>query len=138
IQAADAAGAADFFSIGSNDLTQYVLAADRGNERVSGQFSATHPAVWKLIRTSYEAAEEAGIPISICGEMAGKPLLAAALLGMGINDLSMNPASIPFVKQLLCNYEIKIFKELLESILKAADGKGADAGIADWQKKYIN
>jgi phosphotransferase system enzyme I (PtsI) len=106
ILADSAAKMVDFFSIGTNDLTQYTLAVDRGNERISGLFQNDHPAVWKLMNMSIQAAESNGIPVAVCGEMAGRPEYAAFLLGMGVREFSMNPASVPFVKSLLCKQKI--------------------------------
>ncbi|MCP5374157.1 MAG: phosphoenolpyruvate--protein phosphotransferase [Hyphomicrobiales bacterium] len=98
--AADAlARAADFFAVGSNDLTMYTLAIDRGDEQVAALYDSLHPAVLRLIQFSAAAAGRAGIPVSICGEMAGDPRYAALLLGLGFRDLSMVPPSIPRVKQ---------------------------------------
>lgn len=91
----------DFLSIGTNDLTQYTLAVDRGNERICTMYQHYHPAVWKLIQESHQAAMNNGIEISVCGELAGDEIGAACLVGMGINDLSMSPSSIPKIKELL-------------------------------------
>lgn len=138
LQARHAAKKADFFSIGSNDLTQYTLAADRGNERVSSLYQNSHPAVWQLIRLTYNAAQSEGIPIHVCGEIAGKPLLAAALLGLGIRELSMNPASIPNVKKVLCNHSVSEFKELFSGIIEAADGNEAETVLNQWKAKNLD
>ena len=98
--AADAlAQASDFFAIGSNDLTMYTLAIDRGNEHVAHLFDPLHPGVLRLIQFAAGAALRARIPISICGEMAGDPRYSALLLGLGIRELSMAPSNIPRVKQ---------------------------------------
>jgi len=98
--AADAlATVSDFFAIGSNDLTMYTLAIDRGNEHVAHLFDPLHPGVLRLIQFSASAALRARIPVSICGEMAGDPRYSALLLGLGIRELSMTPSSIPRVKQ---------------------------------------
>jgi phosphoenolpyruvate-protein phosphotransferase (PTS system enzyme I) len=98
--AADAlAKVADFFAIGTNDLIQYTLAVDRGDERVAYLHNPLHPAVLRLIQFSVEAAQRAQKPVSLCGEMAGDPRYTALLLGLGIRDLSMAPANIPRVKQ---------------------------------------
>ncbi|MBI2880567.1 MAG: phosphoenolpyruvate--protein phosphotransferase [Candidatus Tectomicrobia bacterium] len=92
---------ADFFIIGTNDLVQYTLAADRGNERVAQLYDPLHPAVLRLIRGVRQAALEADIGVSVCGEMAGDPASAALLVGMGIRELSMSPQRIPQVKEVL-------------------------------------
>ncbi|HIJ42953.1 MAG TPA: phosphoenolpyruvate--protein phosphotransferase, partial [Rhodospirillaceae bacterium] len=89
----------DFFAIGSNDLTMYTLAIDRGDEHVAYLYDPLHPAVLRLIQFSAEAALRARIPVSICGEMAGDPRYTALLLGLGFRELSMIPANIPRVKQ---------------------------------------
>jgi len=91
----------DFFSIGTNDLTQYTLAVDRGNERVAHLYDSLHPAVLELIARSLHAAEQRGIPVSLCGEMAGRPLAAPILVGLGLSELSSVAASLPVVKEIV-------------------------------------
>ncbi|MBI5162446.1 MAG: phosphoenolpyruvate--protein phosphotransferase [Magnetospirillum sp.] len=90
---------ADFFAIGTNDLTQYTLAIDRADESVAHLYNPLHPAVLRLIQFSAQAALRARIPVSVCGEVAGDPRFAALLLGLGIRDLSMSATNIPVVKQ---------------------------------------
>lgn len=109
----------DFFSLGTNDLTQYTLAVDRGNEKISDLFDSFHPAIWTLIKMSYDAAKENNIPISVCGEMASYPEAAACLFGMGITELSMNSGSIPAVKSVLCTHTKQEMTELAEKIILA-------------------
>ncbi len=91
----------DFFSIGTNDLTQYTLAVDRGNERVAHLYDSLHPAVLQLIHMTIRAGNDAGIPVSVCGEMATNPLSVPILIGLGIGELSGTPASIPVVKEII-------------------------------------
>jgi phosphotransferase system enzyme I (PtsI) len=91
----------NFFSIGTNDLIQYALAIDRINEHVSYLYEPLHPAILRLIRRIVEAGHDAGIPVSMCGEMAGEPLYSYLLLGFGLDELSMTSTSIPRVKRIL-------------------------------------
>jgi len=87
-----------FFSLGTNDLVQYTLAVDRVNERVAHLYEPTHPAVLRLIRYTIEAGHAHGVWVGVCGEMAGNPLLAPLLVGMGVDELSTAPANVPAVK----------------------------------------
>ncbi len=107
----------DFFSIGTNDLIQYVLAVDRGNELISGLFKEFHPAVLRAISKIVTAAHKNDIKVSVCGEMASNPLASAVLIGLGVDELSVVPSIFPKIKQIIrtINHkEIKAFsKELL-------------------------
>ncbi len=91
----------DFFSIGTNDLTQYTLAVDRGNDRVAHLFNPLHPGVLMLIDATMRAARNAGIPVSLCGEMATNPLAVPILVGLGIGELSGAPSAVPLVKEII-------------------------------------
>ncbi len=110
----------DFLSIGTNDLTQYTLAVDRGNERICDMYQHYHPAVWKLIHESYKAASDNGIEISVCGELAGDEIGAACMVGMGINDISMSPSSIPKIKELLINHSQEELERFSKAVLNCA------------------
>lgn len=92
---------ADFFSIGTNDLVQYALAVDRGNERVANLYQPTHPAIFQLLLLTIEAARRHKIPVSICGELSGEPHFTLPLLGLGMRDLSMAASSIPRIKRFI-------------------------------------
>jgi phosphoenolpyruvate-protein phosphotransferase (PTS system enzyme I) len=97
----------DFFSIGTNDLIQYALASDRINEHVAHMFQPFHPAILRMIRHVVLAADEARIPVALCGEMAGDPRCIPVLLGLGLRDLSMNAQSIPMAKAIIRGISIK-------------------------------
>jgi phosphotransferase system enzyme I (PtsI) len=90
-----------FFSIGTNDLVQYTLAVDRGNERVAHLYNAAHPAVVYLTKTILRSARAGGIDCSCCGEMAGEPVFCMLLLGLGLRTLSMVPDQIPVIKRVI-------------------------------------
>lgn len=97
--AADLAPEVSFFSIGTNDLAQYTMAADRGNERLRRLHGADHPAVWKLVEMTCEAAKRAGVRVGVCGEAAGEPALIPRLIELGVTELSMSAPSIPRAKK---------------------------------------
>jgi phosphotransferase system enzyme I (PtsI) len=103
---------ADFFSIGTNDLTQYTLAVDRGNELVANLYSPANPAVLELIRKSIAAANKAKISVSMCGEMAGEPIFAPLLVGMGLCEVSISPPSIPEIKKIIRNVKYEDCKAI--------------------------
>jgi phosphoenolpyruvate-protein phosphotransferase (PTS system enzyme I) len=125
--AADALAAeADFFAIGTNDLIQYTLAIDRGEEQVAHLYNPLHPAVLRLIQFAVEAALRARIPVSLCGEMAGDPRYTALLLGLGIRDLSMAPGKIGRVKQRIRALDIVAATRRARAIMDQLD----DARIA--------
>ncbi len=123
----------DFFSIGTNDLTQYTLAVDRGNEKISYLFDSFHPAIWKLIKMTKDAADRQGIPVTVCGEMASKPEAAACFLGMGISELSMNTASIPAVKSVLCSHSKIDMEKLASEVIKAETLKEIHELLQPWR-----
>ncbi len=99
------AAEADFFSIGTNDLTQYGLAVDRANPDVSALYRPLHPAILRMIRLVVEAGAAHGRPVAVCGELAADPIGVAVLVGLGIGDLSVTPVAIPEVKEILCSID---------------------------------
>ena len=113
----------DFFSIGTNDLIQYTLAVDRGNEFVAYLYDPLHPAILRALKAVCDAGVEAGIPVCICGEMAGEPLYAMALAGLGLHELSMNPACIPRVKRVLRQVSKADGERLVTKLLALAVSK---------------
>ncbi|MCX6825926.1 MAG: phosphoenolpyruvate--protein phosphotransferase, partial [candidate division Zixibacteria bacterium] len=111
-------GQVSFFSIGSNDLTQYTLAADRDNQKLAGIFNPLHPAVLSLIRMTIESARKNKIPVAVCGEMSGDIMAIPLLIGMGINQLSMNPSKLPGACQLISKIKYGDTIELAAEILQ--------------------
>jgi len=107
----------DFFSIGTNDLIQYTLAIDRQNEHVAYMYEPLDPAVLRLLQRVSIAARDANIPLAMCGEMAGDPLYAAILIGMGFRYLSMNVASIPWVKKVIRSVRMRDALELAAQVI---------------------
>jgi phosphotransferase system enzyme I (PtsI) len=116
LQASVFAQEADFFSIGTNDLIQYTVAVDRGNERIANLYSAAHPAVIHLIREVTRAAKRANIDVSLCGEMGGEPEYTMLLLGLGLRKISITPPAIPEVKQIIRNVSIEKCKRVMRKV----------------------
>lgn len=117
ISAAHFAKEADFFAIGSNDLTMYTLALDRADEHVAKDFTPLHPAVLSLIQMSVQAAQQADIPISICGEMAGDPKYAPLLIGFGLRDLSMSAPQLSRLKHRLSSLSLPNTEQIAKHCL---------------------
>jgi phosphotransferase system enzyme I (PtsI) len=118
----------DFFSIGTNDLIQYTMAVDRVNEYVSYLYEPLHPSLLRLIGEVAKAAAAANIPVTVCGEMAGEPMIAPVLFGLGIRELSMSAVSIPEVKATVLQMsmpETVVLVESLRSIPTAAEVRAA-------------
>jgi len=108
----------DFLSLGTNDLVQYLLAVDRDNQSVADWFRTLHPAVLRSIKKVIDAAEESGTPVVICGEMAGSPVYAAILIGLGATELSMNPNSILRVRKTIMAIAFEEAREITKQLLK--------------------
>ena len=107
-----------FFSIGSNDLIQYTLAADRTNEKVSHLYEPTHPAILRLIKMTVDAAHQHGIWAGVCGEIAGDPVLTPLLIGLGVDELSAAPPVVPQVKYIVRRLKLTEAQELAEFALQ--------------------
>jgi phosphotransferase system enzyme I (PtsI) len=112
----------DFFSVGTNDLIQYCLAVDRGNEHVAYLYEPLHPAVLRALRQICSAAREAGIEVGMCGEMAGEPMYSLILLGLGFDELSMNVSEILRVKRILRQVRLQDGEQLLEELFTLTTG----------------
>ncbi|MDN3556137.1 phosphoenolpyruvate--protein phosphotransferase [Halomonas maura] len=131
----------DFFSVGSNDLTQYLLAVDRNNPRVSELYDACHPAVLSAMARLAGEARALGVPTSVCGELAGDPAGALLLMGMGFDSLSMNAPSLPKVRAAIRRVSQAAARELVEQTLKldspAAVGRHLKARMGEWQLSHL-
>jgi phosphocarrier protein FPr len=121
LSAAALAEHADFFSLGTNDLTQYTMAAERGDERLAGLLSGPQPAVLQLVRATVDAAASRGRMVGVCGELAGDPAAAVLLVGLGVGELSMAPALVPELKAALREVDISAARQAAAAALQAAD-----------------
>ena len=121
----------DFFSIGTNDLTQYTLAADRMSSPLATLTDPWQPAVLRLIQMAAAAGEKAGKPVGVCGEAAADPLLACVLLGLGVTSLSMAPTAIPAVGVQLATVTLAQCRAAAVEVLRAATAADAKARAAE-------
>ena len=133
IMADELAKEVNFFSIGTNDLIQYALAIDRINERVTYLYEPLHPAVLRLIKRVVDVGHAAGIRVAMCGEMAGEPACVMILLGLAIDELSMNPMAIPRVKKIIRGSTLKESKALLEKVMALSSA----VEIRQYVRKYM-
>src|SRR5438128_7382788 len=121
---------ADFLSVGTNDLIQYILAVDRVNENVAHLYQPLHPAVLRIIAQLVRAAEAADVPLELCGEMAADPPQAIALIGLGIRTLSLVPGSIPLLKNAIRSVELERVRLLMEETLKLTSASEVEELLA--------
>jgi phosphotransferase system enzyme I (PtsP) len=128
-QTAELARRVDFVSVGSNDLTQYLLAVDRNNPRVANLYSAFHPAVISALKQVVSLAKQEGKPVSICGEMAGDPGAALLLIAMGFDVLSMNASTLLKVKSVVRSVSMEVAKDLLEQVSELDDAQTIRSAI---------
>jgi phosphotransferase system enzyme I (PtsI) len=122
----------DFFSIGTNDLIQYTMAVDRVNEYVSYLYEPLHPSLLRLLAEVARAAHRVGIPVAVCGEMAGEPMIAPVLIGLGIRELSMSAVSVPEVKALIRATRTTEAEALVHRIAKLGTAAEVRAMVADY------
>jgi phosphotransferase system enzyme I (PtsI) len=125
----------DFFSIGTNDLIQYALAVDRINEHVSYLYEPLHPAVLRIIRWVVRSGHEARIPVAICGEMAAEPVYAVVLLGLGLDEFSMNPLSIPKVKKVLRMSRFDESRSLVQQLFQFPTASEIESFLRSWMTR---
>ena len=125
----------DFFSIGTNDLIQYTIAVDRGNEKIAYLYEPFHPGVLRLLKLIIDSGHEVGIPVGMCGEMAGDPLASLILLGLGLDEFSMSAAGIPEVKRIIRSVSMTDAEELVGSVLDMRSYEEVDAFVQDLMEK---
>jgi phosphotransferase system enzyme I (PtsI) len=128
----------DFFSIGTNDLIQYVIAVDRGNERIAYLYEPFHPAVLRLIKVVVDHAHDMGIPVAMCGEMAGDPLASVILLGLGLDGFSMSAFSIPEVKKIIRTVSLWEAEELVGTISEMRSVVEIDDYVNNWMHERFD
>lgn len=126
----------DFFSIGTNDLTQYLLAVDRGNDMVSDRYQELDPAVLTLVKHVATAARKRNIPVSICGEIASNPLATALLIGLGIDSLSATPTFLPEIKRVIRSMRRKDAEALANKVIGIFDPVERKKTLMDWLKNH--
>jgi len=121
----------DFFSIGTNDLIQFFLAIDRDNAEVSYLYEPVHPGVLRTIKSVVDAAHEAGIRVGMCGEMAAEPIYVPLLVGLGLDELSMNSVSIPLVKRIIRAIDRKQAMRVAERALQLATAQEVEEHVLE-------
>jgi phosphotransferase system enzyme I (PtsI) len=127
-----------FFSIGTNDLVQYTLAVDRGNANLASRFTPLHPAVLRLIRRTVEIGREAKLEVCVCGEMASEPLMAFALIGLGVRQLSVAPRSVPLVKRIVRSISVETAEVAARAALDASTAAEARRELRSRLKRAID
>ncbi|MBI2513771.1 MAG: phosphoenolpyruvate--protein phosphotransferase [Opitutae bacterium] len=126
-----------FFSLGTNDLIQYLLAIDRGNNRIAHLYDPTHPAVLRVLKQVIDAARQFKLKISVCGEMAGDPIYAPLLIGLGVDELSMTPPLLPAVKFVVRAMKFSEAQKLAAECLAQTDTKKTAALVTAFYEKHV-
>ncbi len=126
----------DFFSIGTNDLTQYTLAVDRGNDLVASKYQELDPAILQLIKNTVDAAHAEGITVSVCGELAARPQATPLLLGLGVDELSASPIYLPELKRVIRAIRMDETPQLAERALRASDAHEVHAILKEWMHEH--
>jgi phosphotransferase system enzyme I (PtsI) len=129
---------ADFFSIGTNDLIQYSLAVDRGNERVAYLYEPFHPGVLRLIKLTIDNAHAHGVPVGMCGEMAGDPLATVVLLGLGLDSFSMGAIGIPPIKRIIRSVGAMEAETFVRSLLPMRSGGEIESAVRKWMEERFD
>jgi phosphotransferase system enzyme I (PtsP) len=125
----------DFISIGTNDFTQYLLAVDRNNTHVAALYDNLHPAVVRFLSMVHMECQRIGLPISVCGEMAGQPLSAMVLIALGYRSLSMSGRSVPRMKYLIRQLDPQLMAELVPDLLGAETSENVRHKISEFMER---
>jgi phosphoenolpyruvate-protein kinase (PTS system EI component) len=127
-----------FFSVGTNDLTQYTMAVDRGNARLANRFNPHDPSVVRQLQRVQEIGRAAGLPVSVCGEMASEPLSAVLLLGLGYDRLSVSPPALPLVKWVIRSIPEEAARRAAQAALAAASAAEVSAALREAVGEHID
>jgi phosphotransferase system enzyme I (PtsI) len=127
----------DFFSVGTNDLIQYTLAIDRGNDRIAHLYEPAHPAIVRTLKRIVDDAHRMDIPVSVCGEMAGDPIFAPLLLGLGVDSLSMSPPLIPAVRYVIRSMKMTDAQKLAKDVLVMSSAADIRARCQQFQRAHF-
>ena len=125
----------DFLSIGTNDLTQFLFAADRADPRLAERYDWLSPAILRFLRRVSKQAREAGVPVRVCGEMGGRPLEAMALIGLGIEQFSITPAAIGPIKAMVRSLDAGRIRSRVEQLLEKPPANMRKA-LSDWARRH--
>ena len=137
LMAKELARECDFFSLGTNDLVQYTLAVDRANENVTHLFTPYHPAILRMIKSTVQAAHQGGIPVAICGEMAGDPLATLLLVGLEVDELSMAPLLLPEIKKIIRSTSFETAHKVALKAFRYSTAAEVEAYLVKTMKKMF-
>jgi phosphotransferase system enzyme I (PtsI) len=124
-----------FFSIGTNDLIQYLIAVDRENERIAYLYEPFHPGVLRLLKSVIDNAHASGIPVGMCGEMAADPYAVVVLLGLGLDEFSMGSIAIPETKRIIRSVTLAEAEELAGAILEMKSQREVNRHVRQWMEE---
>jgi phosphotransferase system enzyme I (PtsI) len=127
----------DFFSIGTNDLVQYTLAADRNNENVAGLYNPADPSVLRLIRGIVEAARVNDVEVNVCGEMSGEPVYAPLLVGLGLRQLSATPRKIPEIKRVIRTLTVPDAERVAQEALRMETAREVASYLREQLRRFL-
>jgi phosphoenolpyruvate-protein kinase (PTS system EI component) len=127
-----------FFSVGTNDLTQYTMAVDRGNARLADRFTPHHPSIIRQLQQVAEVGRSAGLPVSVCGEMASEALSAVLLIGLGYERLSVSPPALPLVKWVVRTVPEEAARRAAQVALAAASAADVSAALRETVGEFID